>query len=445
MDKNDVINELYLLLGENKSRKLIRKVSSQTLEIEKARIIFNYVSKSKKDREIKTIIRTLNWFSIPKILATKILSDEIGIKKQDCLMRVTKFYKSFHCESGILKTNSSQVIDSLESLLKNPLIIQKRDFLWSGIGSQNFGFIFGPAKSGKTILAENLAIKLLSGESAFLGINIPKCVDKIFFISAEEDLSSRMTRIKKQIEWLKLSTKGQKKVYSGFFQSKDVLPRLIVTEKDWEPIIKRIYSIRPDIVFVDSLTRLYSGAIEDSSKAKEVGLFLRNLAERLEITLIVIHHTPKIGENPITMDVMAGSRVLAQEADFMIGVRNTGNGMRYMKEVEFRYKPTSEKVFGFKINDKTAIEYHDKFHESELLKSSDGRYDSSNTDAAYNKIAKLASIKIEGIVSTNELISELVETGVMSKQTLHSQLKKLINTDKLLKIAKGCYKLNKPF
>ncbi len=84
-----------------------------------------------------------------------------------------------------------------------------------------------------------------------------------------------------------------------------------------------------------SLSRLYSGGIEDSGLAKQVSLRLRELTNKLKITLIVIHHTPKQTGKPITIDSLAGSRILAQEADFLIGVGKTPDGRRYYKEVCF--------------------------------------------------------------------------------------------------------------
>ena len=116
------------------------------------------------------------------------------------------------------------------------------------------------------------------------------------------------------------------------------VPRQIASEEEWLLLESIIKNNGANFVIIDSLSRLYEGGIEDSGLAKKVALRLRELCNRLKITLIVIHHTPKQIGRPITIDSLAGSRMLAQEADFMIGVGKSPEGKRYVKDVAFRYK-----------------------------------------------------------------------------------------------------------
>ncbi len=73
----------------------------------------------------------------------------------------------------------------------------------------------------------------------------------------------------------------------------EIVPRLISTDEDWEEIERMKRVNKANVVFIDSLSRLYEGGIEDSGLAKKVSLKLRVLSNKLQITLIVIHHTPK--------------------------------------------------------------------------------------------------------------------------------------------------------
>lgn len=69
------------------------------------------------------------------------------------------------------------------------------------------------------------------------------------------------------------------------------------------------------------MSRLYEGSIEESNIAKKLTEKLRELTNNCKITLLVIHHTRKLSQNePLTIHSIAGSRILAQEADFMIGM-----------------------------------------------------------------------------------------------------------------------------
>ncbi|MCK5345579.1 MAG: hypothetical protein KAR20_19350 [Candidatus Heimdallarchaeota archaeon] len=45
-------------------------------------------------------------------------------------------------------------------------------FLWNGIKQGSFGFIYGPAKSGKTIFCENLGLSIAANAKEFFGQSI---------------------------------------------------------------------------------------------------------------------------------------------------------------------------------------------------------------------------------------------------------------------------------
>ena len=158
-------------------------------------------------------------------------------------------------------------------------------------------------------------------------------------------------------------------------------PRIVADENDWLIIEEIISYNKPNIVFIDSLSRLYQGGIEDSKLAKNVSFKLRELSNKLKITLIIIHHTPKQAGKPLTIDSLAGSRVLAQEADFMIGIGKSLDNQRYIKEVAFRYKQENdETVQLFEINNDLWINLIDKVPEHQILKQTDGREDNTNAE-----------------------------------------------------------------
>ncbi len=67
-------------------------------------------------------------------------------------------------------------------------------FLWSGVMVGSFGFIFGPSKSGKTILCENLALSIAAGRDSFFRLPIEFSRKKVLFISMEEYWQPRTQR-----------------------------------------------------------------------------------------------------------------------------------------------------------------------------------------------------------------------------------------------------------
>jgi archaellum biogenesis ATPase FlaH len=314
----------------------------------------------------------------------------------------------------------------------------KIEMLWRGIPAGSFGFIFGPAKSGKTILCENLGMMLAAQQDELLESGLSSGQHNVLFISLEEFWQSRTGRNLKQIEALhdrlKLSRIDKYKVVDYEF------PRNIVTDDDWLTLEKVIKESESDIIFIDSFTRLYAGEIETSRLAKAVAGRLRDMAYKLKITLIAIHHSTKLYKQPITMDALAGSRVLAQEADFMIGVSKGAFGQRYVKDVAYRYSPEEDDVIVFEINDDLLVESVEICSETSLFKKSDGRTDETNTNLVLDFFQEQKAAGSD-TVPTGELISKFVDSVVMSRPTLFSQLKKLEKRKKIEKMQKGVYKL----
>ncbi|WP_231717760.1 AAA family ATPase [Nonlabens sp. YIK11] len=62
----------------------------------------------------------------------------------------------------------------------------KPEFLFRGIKEKSFGIIFGPAKSGKSIFSENLAMSIAVGRKSFLNSKLSGIPKKTLFIGLEE-------------------------------------------------------------------------------------------------------------------------------------------------------------------------------------------------------------------------------------------------------------------
>ncbi len=312
-------------------------------------------------------------------------------------------------------------------------------FIWSGIKKNSFGFVFGPSKSGKTTFCENLAMCLAAQLQGFFNLPITPDEYKVLFISLEEYWQNRTERNKKQTIPLNenLGTKSWLKNYKVI---NELVPRQITSDADWLEIERMIINSNANVVFIDSLSRLYEGGIEDSGLAKKVALKLRELTNKLKITLIVIHHTPKQIGKPITQDSLAGSRMLGQEADFMIGIGKNLEGKRYFKEVSFRYRQEQqENVTVFDIDGYQWLVAGAELPEAALLKEADGRKDDTNPDQIFDFIQDKTD-SLQGETYTRELMAEFVTTAIMSKQTLYNCLDRLEKGNRITKQGKGVYK-----
>ena len=338
------------------------------------------------------------------------------------------------CSDQVEKSCVLSIREMIDQVKTEP----KLKMIYSGIKENSFGFVFGPSKSAKTTFCENLGLSIAAGLDSFLGKRIEIDNRKVLFISLEEFYRGRTERNINQSEKLKeLGVKDQ--WMDNYLVVDKKMPNYISNERDWENISTEISQHQPGIVFFDSLSRLYSGVIEDSKFAIKLMKTLRDLANDLSTTIVVIHHTPKMDNSPLTIHAMAGSRVLAQDADFMIGLNKTFTGKLYVKDVAFRYAPeNSDKVTLLNLDKNQWLNPIGEAYEAKLLSEFDGRRDEGNKEKLLDFIK---SNNENGLVASASFKNSLIDTGAMTKQTLYSQLKALIKEGVITKVDNGQYKL----
>ncbi|MBK8522451.1 MAG: AAA family ATPase [Chitinophagaceae bacterium] len=312
----------------------------------------------------------------------------------------------------------------------------KRKMIYSGIKENSVGFVFGPAKSGKTILCENLGFSIAAGLDSYLGRPIEIENRKVLFISLEEFYPDRTERNEKQTN--KLVEEMGFEWINNYRVVNENMPRYISLVEDREMLHTIFQEEKPGTVFIDSLSRLYSGSIEDSATAKELMRKLRELANSTKTTIVIIHHTPKMHDStPLTIASLAGSRMIGQEADFAIGINKTMNNTRYLKDVAFRYaSDNKETVDVIKLTDELWFEKIEEVQEGKLLACSDGRRNDANRNRVLDFIISKSEIN-NGIVKTSD-INEGID-GI-SKQAIAEILKSLATDGKINKVFHGEYK-----
>ncbi len=314
--------------------------------------------------------------------------------------------------------------------------------IWRGIKENTVGFLVGPPKCGKTTIAETLLMSIASGANDFLGDPLDILNRKALVLSLEEYYRGRTERNNKQEEFL-LQNYGLD-LNGNYFVANEKIPRYISEDTDWNILKYVIHELQPGIVVIDSLTRLYSGSIEDSQVAMEVMKRLRELIDGTQTALIVIHHVPKLQNQPLSIYAVAGSRVLAQEADFVIGLNKTQKGDRYIKNIAFRYAPgdDDDSVLMYRINDYQWIESLGPASENELLEANDGRRNNDNLLLILSYMIAQAE-NGQPIVSYDELRMNFVPK-VLSKQALSSRLRQLVEAGKIKRVpGNGMYSLIK--
>lgn len=317
----------------------------------------------------------------------------------------------------------------------------KVDFLFSGIKEKSFGLVFGPSKSGKTIFCENLAMHIAIGSKKFFGLKLKGEPRKVLFVGLEEFWENRVERNLKQFVTL---TDDEKALYENNFLSQNIeFSKYIHSKDDWTNLRCLIESSKAEVVFIDSITRMNHGVMEDSKTAEQIMQNLRSICYDLGITLICIHHTPKMHDSILSMDKIKGSSVFAQESDFAIGVNRTSKGHRYMKNVFFRYASDDfERVDEFLINESICVEKIKMVTEEELLSRTDRRKSDENKNKIYSFFEN--NTTNTELFSTKELVKEFESYLSIKKRQIQNILSELVNEGKLNNPKKGFYNLITP-
>jgi len=311
--------------------------------------------------------------------------------------------------------------------------------IYSGIKENSVGFIFGPSKTGKTTFCENLGLCIASGVEMYLDKPVNAINKKVLFISLEEFYKARTERNIKQT--LSLTQKGYSLDFlDNYIVVNENMPRYFTGQKEWQILKDEILKYQPGIVFIDSLSRLYTGNIEESAVGKTVMKKLRELANDCKTTIVVIHHTPKMNNAPLTLSSLAGSRVLGQDADFLIGINKTTDKQVYLKDVEFRYAPNEDdKVTLLKIDEHQWLTVVGREDEATILAAFDGRRNDSNKIAIFEYIQN--NLDSEGNITTSKIKAATLVNGTLSKQSIHENLKILVSEGKIIRVGHGQYKL----
>ncbi len=333
--------------------------------------------------------------------------------------------------------NSKSVIQkhcSVFSLIERSADEPEIPLIWSGIKKGTFGFVYGPAKSGKTVFCKNFGMSIAAGRDSFLGKPLNSSqVNKVLFISMEEYWLNRTERNKKQLSVFSDITEFN----FPYMVVDETFPYSIIDKKSWNIFEDTITASEADLVIVDSFTRMIRNEIEKSKVGSEILLRLKELTNRLKITMIVIHHSSKIINMPLDIANMAGSRVVGQEADFILGVNKLSNGLRYFKEVSTRYKQEEEGVITFTINDKLWLVRGRHANEESLFKPVDHRENREHEELVFETIEELANEDEE--VRVADLIDRL--NGMLGRTVIYGYLKSLEVSGLIDRSTKGIIKL----
>jgi len=392
-----------------------------------------------RNNHIHLLACNCNRFGLDKNSTSKmVLSQYKGLPTKEIIDTIYSAYSNTE-EHGQNNWESTKTQDSvtfperdstmvwpIHELIKRNQELPPYNFIWHGIKEGSFGYIYGPPKLGKTTFCENLGFSIAAGYNSFLGYPIDQTIKrKVLFVGMEEFWRNRTERNEKQIK----AMEGIDAASLPYLAIAENFPSRFNSEDDWKKLQKIIREDKPDVVFIDSMTRAVKGEIEDSTVSGEASFKLRELVKKFNITLIVIHHTTKLNGDIVDIDKLAGSRVIGQEADFLYGLYKVGES-RYIKEVANRYKAEDENVIEFKINENQWIEKIKEVNESNMAAPCDLRNNPANQQLVLDSIYRNTSEE-EKSVKTRVIVNELKNS--ITESEIYRYMMILANQGKLIR------------
>lgn len=333
--------------------------------------------------------------------------------------------------------------DQINKVLMEP----SPKYIWHGIQEGSVGLITGVAKTGKTTFCENLAISLAVGRNEFFGFNLEGKPRKVIFINLEESYRLRCRRNSKQVQLL---TPEEELLFSeNYMTTPEDFIEFVNDKSDWEILREIIIDSGAEIIFIDSLTHMFSGKIEDSSAGRKFTEKCKKYLFSLNKTIIIVHHNVKGNDKPVDQDSIAGGRVISQTFEYGYCLANIPRefGGNYLCMVFNKHLPKDDtKAYLYKLDSNGWFENLGIENKFKLYKEDskiDGRVDNTNSNLIYDFIKNQYN-QGNQTISTSTLKSQFVTGGgkKMSNDTLHKGLGKLMGEGVVKKISQGTYELN---
>lgn len=314
--------------------------------------------------------------------------------------------------------------------------------IFRGIPVESCGVVFGPAKSLKTTLVESLCLHIAAGLDQFMGEPLYSPTRRVLLVSFEEFYRNRTKRNMKQIEYLNATNDLNPGWEENLFVVDDSFPRYLTNTEHWHQLETEIERVKPSVLMLDSLTRMTADAIEDSIVATKVTRKLREIAAKFNIAIIVIHHSQKIENRPLTLATLAGSRVVGQEMDFIIGVGRGAGNTRYLKDVAYRYAADdAEKVLVFMSNEGLIAEHIKYASELDVIVPTSDTQHHGLEGKIFDYFIDICKNDSSRTIPTADLVNCFVKNRMMTKPTLYKLLKRLENNGLIMKVNHGLYSI----
>lgn len=330
---------------------------------------------------------------------------------------------------------SNQNLRPLSEALKEAEKRPPMKYIWWGIPENPCVILVSSLpKIGKSCWMETFAYHLASTESNdFMGFPVSNG-KRVAIISLEEFEPNRSARQLKQVQNLLFS--NVERIKENIYVLDGNFHQYISCNQHKKDLIDILLEVRPDIVLIDSLSRMYVGAIEQSEVAQNLMGFANEIAAKLQAPVVILHHLNKSkSTDEVDAKNVSGSRFVNQDASGMLIMGKTSSNQRYIKVLNWRYYPDDDQALRlFSIDENCLIQYEGIAPEL----TSGNTYPVSVKVGNPEKILDFLMAQ-KGIVLIEQLIKAFVDTGLMSRSTLFLSLRTLLESGNITKNASGEY------
>lgn len=211
----------------------------------------------------------------------------------------------------------------IKELLQSPQVDEKLEIDWvvpELIPRGYLTWLVGYPKTGKSWLALRLACDASAGGEVFDGFCATK-PKRVLYILGDTDKRQPLYRLSKT-KW-RFERENLKFVYLNELEKKGLDLDLSTDEgkKLFEALLE---NYKPDLVIVDSLSSFVSYELTEERRAKPIAIYCNQVAQRLNIGLLVLHHSRKpkkeLENMRISQHDVSGSGVLTRFSAITIGV-----------------------------------------------------------------------------------------------------------------------------
>ena len=302
------------------------------------------------------------------------------------------------------------------------------------IHSNELCLLAGKTGTGKSILAYTLADGWTRGHTEIMGqaSDLTEPTPVLYF-----DLELNQQQIAKR------------------FHSYEPAPLLL--RPDFDELLKRYdefsfeiiakiieeAEIKPKIVILDNLSAISLRALQDQETALDLIKQAKALKSKYDLTLIIVHHTPKISDNKeLNIYDIAGSANIHNFIDSAIIINKSiqDTDLRYCKPVKSRSAAETDRVLTLQIAEAPFLHYSflEFSKETEHLK-----IDEKREQARTEKLQLLANKCLEDALTYSELVAKIADLTNTSRENGKKQLHKLLNNDIITKNYDNKYILNR--